>query len=177
MKKINIGDAPNDGTGDPLRNAVIKVNENFDEVNFEVLPENKIGGTGTLTPTFWPAVAGAGILESMIVNNGLYSDKLPYKRNHLGTAASGNCFLNKSVPLGGTKPHTISLGFWLQDVEVEAIFTTLTTTYQFWLYEGVGICVSAIQLRTILSKIGNSTVQAFNSVGRIAGNMVATCLD
>lgn len=29
---INIGSAPNDGTGDPLRNAFVKVNENFNDL-------------------------------------------------------------------------------------------------------------------------------------------------
>lgn len=29
---INVGTAANDGTGDPLRNALVKANENFDEL-------------------------------------------------------------------------------------------------------------------------------------------------
>ena len=34
---INVGSAPNDGTGDQLRDALIKVNENFDELyNFKI---------------------------------------------------------------------------------------------------------------------------------------------
>ena len=31
-QKINIGTVPNDGTGDPLRTAFIKVDGNFDEL-------------------------------------------------------------------------------------------------------------------------------------------------
>jgi hypothetical protein len=43
---INVGSSPNDGNGDPIRDAFIKCNDNFDE-----LDTTKIGGSGTtITP-------------------------------------------------------------------------------------------------------------------------------
>lgn len=41
---VNIGAAPNDGTGDPLRNAFVKVNDNFDDV---YLQRKTVTGTVT----------------------------------------------------------------------------------------------------------------------------------
>lgn len=45
---INVGSVPNDGTGDALRDAMIKVNSNFDEV---YLPDEIDFETGLATPT------------------------------------------------------------------------------------------------------------------------------
>jgi hypothetical protein len=33
LQEINIGSAPDDGTGDPLRTAFDKINDNFAELN------------------------------------------------------------------------------------------------------------------------------------------------
>jgi hypothetical protein len=60
---INLGSAANDGTGDPLRDALDKVNDNFDELYFDTSPvaDNWVvlGGYEILAGTFSTAV-GAG---------------------------------------------------------------------------------------------------------------------
>lgn len=46
---INVGTAPNDGLGDPIRTAYIKCNENFGELYNRVqdtVPTNPIGSAG-----------------------------------------------------------------------------------------------------------------------------------
>jgi len=180
MKKIDVGLAPNDGLGDPLRNAMIKVNDNIDLL-YDVLPDNKIVGTGTATPTFWPIAGGTvtnGVLETAIVNSGIYSEQLPYKRNHLGlNTGSGNCFTTSPLDVTGVKPTIISIGFWVNDAEIAAVYTPATTNYEFWLYQGGFICQSFIQIANVISAIDNQVVQAFSAAGKIAGNMVAKCLD
>lgn len=180
MKKINIGTAPNNGTGDPLRNAFIKVNDNIDAL-YQVLPQNKIVGTGTLTPTFWPMGGGTtsnGIFESAVINDGIRSTQLPYKRNHLGlNTGTGNCFTTRELNVVGVKPTIISIGFWVKDSEINAVYTPATTPYQFWLFEGGAICLSGVQIANLILNIGSEVVQAFNTAGKIAGNMVFRCID
>lgn len=74
MQLINIGAAANDGTGDTLRNAAIKINENFQEIyqltgitssyntitmsNLTPLPEPINININTGTSVFRPAIAG-----------------------------------------------------------------------------------------------------------------------
>ena len=61
---INVGAAANDGTGDTLRGAFIKTDENFDD-----LYANKIGGSGT--DNYVPRFNGTNALEnSIIFDNG-----------------------------------------------------------------------------------------------------------
>lgn len=61
---INVGTSANDGTGDALRSAFIKCNDNFDELN-----TTKISGTGT--DDYIPKFNGSDALQnSQIVDNG-----------------------------------------------------------------------------------------------------------
>lgn len=45
---VNIGTVANDGTGDPLRTAFNKLNQNFDELYLNTLPVDTSGSTITL---------------------------------------------------------------------------------------------------------------------------------
>jgi len=61
---INVGSSPNDGNGDALRDAFIKCNDNFDE-----LDTTKIGGSGT--DNYVPKFNGTDAIEnSSIFDNG-----------------------------------------------------------------------------------------------------------
>ena len=61
---INVGTTPNDGTGDALRDAFIKTNDNFTD-----LYDNKIGGSGT--DNYVPKFNGTDAIEnSSIFDNG-----------------------------------------------------------------------------------------------------------
>jgi len=61
---INVGTSPNDGNGDPIRDAFIKCNDNFDE-----LETTKISGSGT--DDYIPKFNGSdGIENSQIFDNG-----------------------------------------------------------------------------------------------------------
>ena len=47
ITRINVGNIANDGTGDDLRQAFVKVNNNFDELDARVVPQNNAENLGT----------------------------------------------------------------------------------------------------------------------------------
>lgn len=60
---INVGTSPNDGTGDPLRDSFIKVNDNFNEVyNYTngFIDYNDTTGTVSLTANTWTTIPNNG---------------------------------------------------------------------------------------------------------------------
>jgi hypothetical protein len=64
IENINVGSSPNDGNGDPIRDAFIKCNDNFDE-----LETTKISGSGT--DDYIPKFNGSDAIEnSQIFDNG-----------------------------------------------------------------------------------------------------------
>lgn len=79
IQNINIGNIANDGTGDDLREAFRKVNENFDELDLRQ-PES---------------TTGAGVGTGVSVFNGKVGDQLTFKNFTAGTgmtvaAVAGN---------------------------------------------------------------------------------------
>jgi hypothetical protein len=71
ISRINVGTLANDGTGDDLRQAFVKVNNNFDELDLRVIPQNTASNLGTGQGVFYTKennnlnfkslTAGAGI--------------------------------------------------------------------------------------------------------------------
>ena len=53
ITRINVGNIANDGTGDDLRQAFVKVNNNFDELDARVVPQNNAENLGTGTGVFY----------------------------------------------------------------------------------------------------------------------------
>jgi hypothetical protein len=53
ISRINVGNIANDGTGDDLRQAFVKVNNNFDELDARVVPQNNAANLGTGTGVFY----------------------------------------------------------------------------------------------------------------------------
>ncbi len=72
IQNINIGNIANDGTGDDLREAFRKVNENFDELDLRQ-PES---------------TTGAGIGTGVAVFSGKVGDQLQFKNFTAGTGVS-----------------------------------------------------------------------------------------
>jgi hypothetical protein len=71
IERINVGTLANDGTGDDLRQAFVKVNNNFDELDLRVVPQNNAANLGSgegvyytkqdNTLNFRTLVAGEGV--------------------------------------------------------------------------------------------------------------------
>jgi len=53
ISRINVGNIANDGTGDDLRRAFVKVNNNFTELDARVVPQNNAANLGTGTGVFY----------------------------------------------------------------------------------------------------------------------------
>ena len=53
ISRINVGNIANDGTGDDLRQAFVKVNNNFTELDARVVPQNNAANLGTGTGVFY----------------------------------------------------------------------------------------------------------------------------
>ena len=53
ITKINVGTIANDSTGDDLRQAFVKVNNNFDELDLRVVPQNEAANLGAGTGVFY----------------------------------------------------------------------------------------------------------------------------
>jgi len=68
---INIGTLPNDGTGDPLRVAYDKINDNFDQL-FDVVSsqvQEIIAGSGvTITPTTGVGIVTINMLQQLEID-------------------------------------------------------------------------------------------------------------
>jgi hypothetical protein len=89
-QEIYIGAAPNDGTGDPIRTAMSKVNANFTEV-YEALEEVGLG-----VDTAWDDITGKPTFAA-VATTGDYDDLTD--KPTLGTAAARDGW---TVPAGGT---------------------------------------------------------------------------
>ena len=53
ISRINVGNIANDGTGDELRQAFVKVNNNFDELDLRVVPQNNAANLGSGQGVFY----------------------------------------------------------------------------------------------------------------------------
>ena len=60
LEVINVGTAPNDGTGDPLRTAYIKCNNNFAEIYSRYQENLPTAGTGSIGDVAGMYAADAG---------------------------------------------------------------------------------------------------------------------
>ena len=92
---INIGSTPNDGTGDPIRNAFAKVNSNFTEL-YDRVDEIEIEGTE------WNEISGKPSFSTVAVS-GSYDDLT--NKPTLGSVAEKDGF---AVPNGGTSGQVLS---------------------------------------------------------------------
>lgn len=94
--EVNIGAAPNDGTGDPIRQAMSKINSNFTEVY------DALDAVGVIGDVEWDEVTGKPSF-STVATTGAYSD-LSGKPS-LGTVSSQDGY---AVPSGGTTGQVLS---------------------------------------------------------------------
>jgi hypothetical protein len=76
ISTINVGNIANDGTGDDLRQAFVKVNNNFAELDERAVPQNNAVNLGTGTGVFYTKEGGTLNFRSLIAgaNMSLTSD-------------------------------------------------------------------------------------------------------
>lgn len=104
QKIINVGNAPDDDKGDPLRTSMQKVNDNFTEFYTAITPTGKNVGIGTTTPdsrltvvadTISPAVriTQVGNGNALVVEDSENPDVTSFVINK-----DGNVGINKNLP-------------------------------------------------------------------------------
>lgn len=98
-QEINIGAAPNDGTGDPIRTAMSKINANFTEV-YDAIDAIDLGGGGGSVE--WDDVAGKPSFAT-VATSGDYDDLTD--KPTLGTVAARDGW---AVPAGGTTGQVLA---------------------------------------------------------------------
>ena len=70
-QRINVGNIANDGTGDDLRQAFVKVNNNFDELDQRVVPQNNAANLGTGTGVFYTKEGSVLNFRSLIAGDNM----------------------------------------------------------------------------------------------------------
>jgi len=96
MEYINLGNAVNDGTGDTLRQAGLKINNNFENINTEFVKKEDLGEPGS-PPILDSGGNIVGIVSHRDIQIGSSSEFIPY---------SGEIIVNKI----GNRPISISVG-------------------------------------------------------------------
>jgi hypothetical protein len=71
ITRINVGNIANDGTGDDLRQAFVKVNNNFTELDARVVPQNNAANLGTGTGVFYTKESTTLNFRSLIAGDNM----------------------------------------------------------------------------------------------------------
>ena len=71
ITRINVGTVANDSTGDDLRQAFVKVNNNFDELDARVVPQNSAENLGTGEGVFYTKEVNTLNFRSLIGGSGV----------------------------------------------------------------------------------------------------------
>ena len=71
ITRIDVGNIANDGTGDDLRQAFVKVNNNFDELDLRVVPQNTAINLGTGTGVFYTKEGAELSFRSLVAGDNM----------------------------------------------------------------------------------------------------------
>tara|TARA_B110000977_G_scaffold114761_1_gene148363 strand:+ start:192 stop:893 length:702 start_codon:yes stop_codon:yes gene_type:complete len=71
ITRIDVGNIANDGTGDDLRQAFVKVNNNFDELDLRVVPQNTATNLGTGTGVFYTKEGAELSFRSLVAGDNM----------------------------------------------------------------------------------------------------------
>ena len=119
-QNINIGTIPNDGTGDPIRDAMVKINDNFDEIYSSYIASGSVTTGNSTVNTVISNTGGLVVSNSTIstvansstFKTGNTTANSTLSRTQLsinGTAALGSATVNTtSLSLGNSTVNTIA---------------------------------------------------------------------
>ena len=71
ISRINVGDIANDGTGDDLRQAFVKVNNSIAELDARVVPQNNATNLGTGTGVFYTKEGSSLNFRSLVAGDNM----------------------------------------------------------------------------------------------------------
>jgi hypothetical protein len=122
IKTINIGNVVNDGTGDDLRSAFAKVNENFTDLNNRQAQDNTASNVGTGAGLFKEKVGSDLRFKSITADPGLSltngaSTLTIVSTDHASVIDHENIL--HIIDFGGISTGTNAIQFILQNLNVD----------------------------------------------------------
>lgn len=125
LVKVNVGSGPNDRTGDPLRDAFIKVNKNADTVAAAIGAPSGIGALGTDGRLVPAQIPNAQLLPITAHDLNTYTASGPFYQGAAGSATLAN-----NYPVAGVTGFLEVLTFGTATLQQ---FSTRIAPYQtFW---------------------------------------------
>lgn len=175
MRKINLGNFANDHTGDDLRTAFTKVNENFNELQLQNGQANTISNIGLGVPLFKEKIGVDLRLKSLVEGAGISivgepnDVKISCTYNMIITVNSQNGSLTASSPtqalniVGDRGIATSITGNTLTITDAKNMFTTVRAD------TGILVASSQTQSINIVGQTGVTTSISGNTL-TITGN-------
>jgi len=147
---IGVGTSPNDGTGDPIRDAMIKVNDNFDEIYSSYIAEGSVT-TGNSTVNTVISNTGGLVVSNSTVSTVANSSTFKIGNTTANSTLTGSQLnINGNSTLGSASVNTISL--MLGNSTVNSIISTTQIK--------ITNSTSSITATAGNLTVGNSTVNA-----------------
>lgn len=140
---INIGTAPNDGSGDPLRSAIIKINENFSEV---YVAEPLGVGAAAAGSVYVADGLGSGTWINTTATNEIIVNSMA----NFPDPISGEIFLDANTRYVISSPISTSDRFILGANTQITSFNTLSPVFE---YTGTGTMFTGIDVTGIIQDV------------------------
>lgn len=186
QQQINYGAQPNDGTGDPLRTAFIKTDENFDNVwlagpvgsnvtiSNNTIQVNSTNGNLILKPNGTGVIqANASIVPSIDGVRDLGTSDLAWRRLYVDTLSTTDITVDGNLEVSGNlviDGDIVQIGNLVTDAKTIQLANTATTDAQA---NGSGITVGANDdVATLLYNSTNNEWRT-NIGANVAGNVTA----
>jgi len=171
VERINVGTLANDGTGDDLRQAFVKVNNNFDELDSKVEGQASAINLGSGEGIYYTKEDGVIGLKSLVAGTNV---QLTSDENTITINNEGTIILQGSTGVGSvTGPNRTLAITGGNNITTNAVGNTLTVNI-----DGNGLLVNdtAPQLGGVLNGAGNNAtnldiVSANSFIGALTGTV------
>lgn len=171
IDRVNVGTLANDGTGDDLRQAFVKVNNNFDELNAKVAGQATASNLGSGEGIFYSKEDGVIGLKSLVAGTNV---QLTSDANTITINNEGTIVLQGSTGVGSvTGPNRTLAITGGNNITTNAVGNTLTVNV---VGDGLVVNDTSPQLGGALNGGGNNAtnldiVTANSFIGALTGTV------
>jgi hypothetical protein len=171
ITRINVGTLANDGTGDDLRQAFVKVNNNFDELDAKVAGQATATNLGSGTGIFYSKEDGVIGLKSLVAGTNI---EITNDADTITISNEGTVVLTGDTGAGSvTGPNRTLAVVGGNNISTNALSNTLTIDI---VGEGLVVNDTSPQLGGTLNGGGNNatnldTVVANEFIGALTGTI------
>jgi len=124
IERVNVGTLANDGTGDDLRQAFVKVNNNFDELNAKVTGQATATNLGAGTGIFYSKEDGVLGLKSLVAGTNI---QITNDADTITISNEGSIVLQGSTGVGAmTGPNRTLVVQGGNNISTTALHNTIT---------------------------------------------------